>query len=177
MLFVLSQFVHFVLALASSPAMSSALRVLLAVSAAAAVVTAAAVADAVDPHFVPRSTRPRPSPSGLLAAATLPPWTAVPGGPGTGCSHGTEWSFMVRLGRPDRLVVELEGGGCCFDDETCQMPIYTHDVDVQATLSMLRDRGGIGGAHVDNPVLNWTHLVSFVVWRWFFFRGCDAKCW
>ena len=109
--------------------------------------------------FVPKtSERPKPSASGHLAAATLPSWIAVAGGPETGCSHGDDWAFMVRPGRADRLVVEFEGGGCCFDWDTCLLPIYTKTVSVDKKLSTLKTRGGIGGAHEGNPITNWTHV-------------------
>eukprot|EP00750_Incisomonas_marina_P018534 INCI30.1.p1 GENE.INCI30.1~~INCI30.1.p1 ORF type:complete len:405 (-),score=60.25 INCI30.1:150-1247(-) len=94
----------------------------------------------------------------LLDSPTLPAWKEVKGGPSTMCSHGTDWSFMVREGRSDRLVVEFQGGGCCFNLATCLSPVYTRTVDVQETLAMLSKRGGIGGAHEGNPILNWTHV-------------------
>lgn len=65
---------------------------------------------------------------------------------------------MVRKGRQDKIVFEFEGGGCCFNLATCLEPIYTSSVDKESTLQMLSHRGGIGGAHKNNPVFNWTHI-------------------
>ena len=51
---------------------------------------------------------------------------------GTGCSHGTPFTYFARKGwlpaEERGVVVEFEGGGCCFNALTCDLPQYTRSV-------------------------------------------------
>merc|ERR1712194_1561 len=95
----------------------------------------------------------------LIIVASGQNWQAIRPGGATTCSHGTEFAFFVRLGDPSKLVVELQGGGCCFSALTCLLPQYKPDVDVPLNLAALNLGGGIHD-HNDsrNPVQNWTHV-------------------
>lgn len=82
---------------------------------------------------------------------------------GTLCSHGAPFTYFARKGwLPDGqrgLIVEFEGGGCCFSALTCALPQYTRSVDVSFELSMLNSRGGIGSStNTKNPVYGFDHL-------------------
>jgi hypothetical protein len=86
-------------------------------------------------------------------------WQAISPGGATSCSHGGKYTFFVSPGTVNKLVIELEGGGCCFDAITCATPIYTRSVDAKAELRTLENRKGLGSA-VDerNPVKGWTRV-------------------
>ena len=88
-------------------------------------------------------------------------WQPISGGPGTLCSHGDPYTFFVRQGDPERLVVELEGGGCCFDKATCENGAdYTRSIGPVAAKRLFLDgRGGIGNhRNAESPIANWTHV-------------------
>lgn len=36
------------------------------------------------------------------------------------CARGTSYAFFFRRGTVNKLVVEFEGGGACWDKETCR---------------------------------------------------------
>ena len=99
-------------------------------------------------------------------------WQTVKPGGSTACSHNTPFAFFVRYavgrsleqtvtlvcspGDPERVVLELEGGGCCFSKWSCALPQYIRSISVPGTLALLKARGGLAN-HADqrNPVQNW----------------------
>ena len=97
---------------------------------------------------------------GAAVASSASDWVTVKPGGSTLCGHGTEYAFFVSPGAENKLWFDLEGGGCCFDEATCSEPIWSTDVDVNATLAMLTQRGGLGAPTTDlrNPVANWTRV-------------------
>ncbi|MEM6709243.1 MAG: pectin acetylesterase-family hydrolase [Pseudomonadota bacterium] len=59
-------------------------------------------------------------------------WTRIPGGGETLCSDGSPYAFFVRPGDPEKLVFYLQGGGACWNLQTCDplgTPSYTINVD------------------------------------------------
>lgn len=57
----------------------------------------------------------------LPAVGDLPEgeWTRIVPGGETVCALGTEYSFFVRPGSGEDLVIYFQGGGACWNDETC----------------------------------------------------------
>jgi hypothetical protein len=66
----------------------------------------------------------------------------VPGG-NTSCAHGDPYSFFYRVGTNDHVTVFFEGGGACWDLDSCLLPIYSTTVDVESTLTDLDSRSGL----------------------------------
>ncbi|MEM9187784.1 MAG: pectin acetylesterase-family hydrolase [Myxococcota bacterium] len=56
-------------------------------------------------------TLPGPPPAGE--------WIEILPGGDTICARGTEYRFFVRGGRTDRVIVDFQGGGACWNDVTC----------------------------------------------------------
>ena len=85
--------------------------------------------------------------------------TIVPGGE-TVCSDGSPYRFFVHRGNPDKLLVEFEGGGACWDAETCEAALYTRSVLLDP--GDLARRGLLQGIYdrtrPDNPVHDFTHV-------------------
>lgn len=99
--------------------------------------------------------------TGAEAAFKANDWVAYKPGGKTMCSHGDPYTFFARAGNSSGspLVVEFEGGGCCFDALTCASPSYTRSVSTWAETEYLKYRGGIGSAtNPLNPVIGWNHL-------------------
>lgn len=46
-------------------------------------------------------------------------WTRIVTGEETTCALGTEYSFFVRPGTSDNLLIYFQGGGACWNDQTC----------------------------------------------------------
>jgi hypothetical protein len=95
-----------------------------------------------------------------LAAPLAAQWrTVVPGGD-TICSDGSPYRFFVHPGDPGKLLVEFEGGGGCWDAQTCALDIYNRrvladpaDVGRQGLLQGIYDR-----TRTDNPLRDFTHV-------------------
>ena len=75
-------------------------------------------------------------------------WTKIEPGADTRCAHDTPFSFWVRPGTVNKLLVYFQGGGGCWDGETCQVGSNFYDSSVGANDSPER-RGGI--LDFDNP--------------------------
>ena len=46
-------------------------------------------------------------------------WIEVLPGGDTICSRGTEYRFFVRGGDPDKVIIDFQGGGACWDPGSC----------------------------------------------------------
>ena len=99
----------------------------------------------------------------LTGCASAPPlhdgWNRIEGGPGTGCSApGSEFEFFVRPGDPARVAIYLDGGGACWNEETCVTdPAYDPAIDEADDPSK---RGGIFALDdARNPIRDFT-IVS-----------------
>ena len=102
----------------------------------------------------------------------LPPgWSVLRPGGDTVCANGSEYAFFVSPGTVNKLLVEFEGGGACWDDLTCALPysptkpggVYLDQVDVPSTLQTLNSNQGIyDRGNPDNPWRDWYHVfVSY----------------
>ena len=50
-------------------------------------------------------------------------WNEFPGNTETECADGSDYRFFVRPGTVNKLVIDFQGGGACWDDGTCSLPI------------------------------------------------------
>lgn len=61
----------------------------------------------------------------LLSSVSLLPvygqgeWTPVSPGGDTLCARGAPYTFFTRAGDPDKLLIYFQGGGACWNAETC----------------------------------------------------------
>jgi hypothetical protein len=53
------------------------------------------------------------------AGVSLGEWVKVLAGGKTKCARGGPYSYWLRKGDPERLLVFFQGGGGCFDERTC----------------------------------------------------------
>jgi hypothetical protein len=83
-----------------------------------------------------------------------------PGGK-TQCSRGGEYEFFVVPGDPQKVIVEFEGGGACWNEQTCsyagsifketvQEPDFKDDVS--------KAPGFYNHANPAHPMADWTHV-------------------
>lgn len=69
-----------------------------------------------------------------LLAELDPGWNEIRPGGATICAQGTEFAFFARPAASDRLLVYFQGGGACWNAETCDPegdPTYSRDVDAR----------------------------------------------
>lgn len=83
-----------------------------------------------------------------------------PGG-ATVCSRGAEYAFFVIPGDPQKVIVEFEGGGACWDEVTCSISgsIFKETVQVPDFKDDLSKAPGFyNHAHAGHPMSDWTHV-------------------
>lgn len=108
---------------------------------------------------------PNPSPPAPVTPALpdLTPnvWTPVSPGGETVCADGSPYTFYVRPGTVNKVVVDFEGGGACWNGFTCGGPYYLPNVSggpaAQGSVTGIYDH-----ANPANPVRDWYHVfVSY----------------
>lgn len=101
---------------------------------------------------------PNPGNSSTVAnsqvAVTLPElaegWTKIEPGGETRCAHDTPYAFWVRPGNTNKLMVYFQGGGGCWNAETCQVGSDFYDPSVTERDNPQRYREGV--LNLDNSV-------------------------
>ena len=48
-------------------------------------------------------------------------WNVIKPGGETTCSRGTEFAFYYRKGSSNNVVIDFQGGGACWNSETCSI--------------------------------------------------------
>lgn len=102
------------------------------------------------------------TPDGPIVPDLPPGWTEIKPGGESICSRGTDFSFWVRPGKVNKLVVEFIGGGACWNQLTCSIAgqIFSPDVeDVRSAVAENMPVGIYDHENPDNPVADWHHVV------------------
>jgi hypothetical protein len=87
--------------------------------------------------------------SGSQPASSAPgSWKKIAPGGKTRCARGGPYSFWLRRGDPEKLLVFFQGGGGCFDQRTCAIGSTWFDDRVDAQDDP-RFNGGV--LELDNP--------------------------
>lgn len=89
-------------------------------------------------------------------------WTEFQPGGDTLCSHGDPYSFWVRKGTTNKLVIDFIGGGACWDEGTCRLSgaVYTPDVeDVRGRIESGDQSGIYDDKNPDNPIGEYYHVI------------------
>ena len=96
--------------------------------------------------------------SGTLAGLA-PGWNRIDGGPTTICSLGSPFVFFVEPGDETRLMVYFEGGGACWNAETCDVKASAHYFKPEVPAKERPyTRGLFDTTRVDNPVRGFTKV-------------------
>ena len=89
-------------------------------------------------------------------------WTEISPGGDTSCSRGQEWGFFFRPGVINKLVIEFQGGGACWNYPTCSFAdaIFKDNIDdVRAGVEQGIRPGIYNHSNTDNPFAGWNHLL------------------
>ena len=85
----------------------------------------------------------------------------------TTCANGSQYKYYVYPGAKNKVVIDFEGGGACWDDLTCSLPIDAEDdgeveyyVDRVVGPPNLTNggRGIYNKTSPDNPIGDWYHV-------------------
>ena len=89
-------------------------------------------------------------------------WAEYLPGEDTVCSRGGEYRFYVRGGDPNKVIVDFEGGGACWDAFTCSIAdsIFKDRVRPIADFTEALANRGLDGLYTnhreDDPFKDWT---------------------
>jgi len=97
-------------------------------------------------------------------------WVEHDGGEGCECSDGSDWTFWSRDADPSRVILYFQGGGACWEEQSCQTEGGTfkqtvHDDDPSIGSAIGEEvfdvytlkQYGIGNfRNADNPLADWT---------------------
>jgi len=103
-----------------------------------------------------------PKEGGLVMPDLDDGWNEIDPGGDTRCARGTDFSFFVRPGTTNKLVVEFIGGGACWNAETCGYAgaLFADDMDWMRDLMDEPEYPGIyDHENADNPVNDWYHVL------------------
>ena len=92
-------------------------------------------------------------------------WTAFSPGGDTICSDGSPYTYFVRPGTVNKLVVDFEGGGACWNGGTCgnelpSGPTYQPSIASSSSPSYRETNpsGLYDHTNAQNPVKDWYHV-------------------
>lgn len=94
-----------------------------------------------------------------------PGWNEIDPGGATTCALGGPYAFWVRPGTVNRLVIDFQGGGACWDAVTCGLAsvndaICTQTVDgTRAKFTSGSPTGIYNHDRADNPFKDWYHVI------------------
>ncbi|HEX2908256.1 MAG TPA: pectin acetylesterase-family hydrolase [Phototrophicaceae bacterium] len=104
---------------------------------------------------------------GPVAAQDIPPrqqfpvstWNQIAPGGATTCGHGAPYSFYYREGPGEDLLIDFQGGGMCWNAQTCNISTTTFDDSINpGDPSDNPDLFPVGITNVyteDNPFVNY----------------------
>lgn len=78
-------------------------------------------------------------------------WTPITPGGETLCARGTPFSFFAREGSSEDLLIEFQGGGACWDAQTCSPTGPTFDPSVEINGQDNPANAAVGIHDLDNP--------------------------
>lgn len=110
----------------------------------------------------PNPVPPIPAPVTPALPALAPNiWTPFSPGGETVCADGSPYTYYVRPGTVNKLVVEFEGGGACWSGLTCGGSYYLPNVS-GGPAALEVTTGIYNHANPANPVRDWYHVfVSY----------------
>ncbi|MCA9836394.1 MAG: hypothetical protein KC422_05745 [Trueperaceae bacterium] len=99
-----------------------------------------------------------------LPNLTAGEWSEFDGDTGTVCASGSDYKYFVNKGTVNKLVIDFQGGGACFNDATClasyqavgeENALYA---DTIATTTADLNAGLYNHSNSANPVKDWYHV-------------------
>ncbi|MCP5095360.1 MAG: pectinesterase [Chloroflexi bacterium] len=114
--------------------------------------------NATAPAQIPANAVPAPPHATVAVAnngpdfASLNPgWTKVEPGGDTRCAHDTDFAYWVKPGTVDKLLIYFEGGGGCWDADSCRLGSTFYDPDVGSDEDPAFRSGILDFDNPDNP--------------------------
>jgi hypothetical protein len=119
----------------------------------------------------PVESEPEESAPAAAVAPTLPPpdglpasfgagWQDIEPGGETTCSDGSPYRFFARRGDPEKLLVYFQGGGACWNAETCDLHLDPSYKPTVAENELDRYQGIFDFDNPENPFADYSVVVA-----------------
>ena len=127
-----------------------------------------AACTSIDAHPEPRP-EPEPMPDINPTFPELEPgiWNEFEGGGETVCANGSDYRFFVHEGTLNKLVIDFQGGGACWNGESCASPYARPRPELGFGLYLDRlsidqddARGIYDRTNAENPLKDWYHVFT-----------------
>ncbi len=84
-------------------------------------------------------------------------WQEIRPGGAAVCSDGSPWRFFVAQGAADKVIINFQGGGACWDAATCnpESRLYTRSLQIR---DLQAGQGVFNRNNSENPFRDWTHV-------------------
>ncbi len=78
-------------------------------------------------------------------------WIQVEPGGATRCARGDAYRFFVRGGDPNKVIIDFQGGGACWNESTCGFAdsLFSDETGDVETFQRLIAEGVLGGIYAD----------------------------
>jgi hypothetical protein len=97
---------------------------------------------------------------GIGGAAQAQEWQPItPGGVDEVCARGTPYTFFAREGDPTRLLIYFQGGGACWNDDTCAPNGGFFDEVVEGNEAGAFSQGVFDTANPENPLAGYSIVL------------------
>jgi Pectinacetylesterase len=98
----------------------------------------------------------------LSSGISAQDWTPITPGGDAVCARGTPYTFFTRPGDPNHLLIFFEGGGACWNDETCAPGSGLFDESVDGGEANVYSQGIFDPNNPDNPLAGYSAVfVSY----------------
>src|SRR5690606_23723003 len=94
-----------------------------------------------------------------VSAVHAQDWTPITPGGDALCARGTPYTFFVREGDPAKLLIYFQGGGACWNDETCAPGSGVFDEVVEGGEASAFSQGIFDPTNAENPLLGYTTVL------------------
>src|SRR5579871_967396 len=83
-------------------------------------------------------------------------WVPITPGAMEVCARGTPYTFFVRQADPAKLMIFFEGGGACWNDDTCKPNSGLFDESVEGGEAAAYSQGIFDTGNAANPLAGYT---------------------
>ncbi|MCC6804715.1 MAG: esterase [Anaerolineae bacterium] len=97
-----------------------------------------------------------------VGLASAQEWMPVTPGGDAVCARGTPYTFFVRSGDPQKLLIYFEGGGACWNDATCAPGFGLFDEVVEGGEAAAYSQGIFDAGNPENPLAGYT--IVFIMY-------------
>ncbi len=102
------------------------------------------------------------APKAFKLPVLQPGWNQIPLEGASTCARGGKYSFFVRPGKVNKVVIDFAGGGACWTASSCSYAgaLFIDSIDdFLSSAEKYRTKGVYDVSREDNPFRDWYHVL------------------